>query len=185
MKFSVQVIVHPDDDTDASPVVRKVFANRDDLAPDTLGLQLAEAKYQLASVQDAVAGQQASAAIAKQVACPHCGVPRRSDAPSRFGVTDSCAGRAALRTQTIYSSAISVAEDAPPPYGVGDAGPCRCSGGSAPRARRPYGRLCRTGDSHRQPGRVLSARACSLSGATVTGRRRRGPVAPGGQDFRS
>lgn len=162
MKFSVQVIVHPDDDTDASPVVREVFAaNRDDLAPDTLGLQLAEAKDLLAAVQHTVAGQQASAAIAKQVACPHCGVPRRSDAPSRFGVTDSCAGRAAFRTQTIYSSAISVAKDA------------------------PYGRLCRTGDSHRQPGRVLDARACSLSVATVTGRRRWGPVAPGGQDFRS
>ena len=34
MKFSVQVIVHPDDDTEASPVVREVFAaDRDDLAP--------------------------------------------------------------------------------------------------------------------------------------------------------
>ena len=78
MKFSVQVIVHPDDDTEASPVIREVFAfDRDDLAPDTLGLQLAEAKDLLAAVQDTVAEQQASAAIAKQVACPHCGVPRR------------------------------------------------------------------------------------------------------------
>jgi hypothetical protein len=34
MKFSVQVIVHPDDDTEASPVVREVFIfDRDDLAP--------------------------------------------------------------------------------------------------------------------------------------------------------
>ena len=78
MKVSVQVIVHSDDDTKASPVVREVFAfDRDDLASDTLGLQLAEAKDLLAAVQDTVAGQQASAAIAKQVACPHCGVPRR------------------------------------------------------------------------------------------------------------
>jgi hypothetical protein len=78
MKFSVQVIVHPDDDTEASPVVREVFAaDRDDLAPDTLGLQLAEAKDLLAAVQDAVAEQQASAAITKQVACPHCGRARR------------------------------------------------------------------------------------------------------------
>jgi hypothetical protein len=54
----VQVIVHPDDDTEASPVVREVFAaDRDDLAPDTLGLQLAEAKDLLAAVQDTVAGQ--------------------------------------------------------------------------------------------------------------------------------
>ena len=74
MKFSVQVIVHPDDDTEASPVVREVFAaDRDDLAPDTLGLQLAEAKDLLAAVQDTVVEQQATAAITKQVACPHCG----------------------------------------------------------------------------------------------------------------
>ncbi len=78
MKFSVQVIVHPDDDTDASPVVREVLTfDRDNLAPDTLGLQLAEAKDLLAAVQDTVAGQQASAAIAKQAACPHCGRARR------------------------------------------------------------------------------------------------------------
>ena len=78
MKFSVQVIVHPDDDTEASPVVREVFAaDRDDLAPDTLGLQLAEAKDLLAAVQDTLVGQQASAAITKQVACPDCGRARR------------------------------------------------------------------------------------------------------------
>lgn len=78
MKVTVQVIVHPDDDTDASPVVREVLTlDRDDLAPDTLGLQLAEAKDLLAAVQDTVVEQQASAAIASQVPCPHCGVPRR------------------------------------------------------------------------------------------------------------
>jgi hypothetical protein len=77
MKFSVQVIVHPDDDTPASPVVREVFTfDRDDLAPDTLGLQLAEAKDLLAAVQGTMVEQQAAAAITKQAACPHCGVPR-------------------------------------------------------------------------------------------------------------
>ncbi len=78
MKVSVQVIVHPDDDTEASPVVREVFTlERDDLAPGTLGLQLAEAKDLLAAVQDTVVEQQATAAISKQVACPHCGRARR------------------------------------------------------------------------------------------------------------
>jgi hypothetical protein len=39
MKLSVQVIVHPDDDSDTTPMVREVFAlGRDGLAPDTLGL---------------------------------------------------------------------------------------------------------------------------------------------------
>ena len=63
MKFSVQVIVHPDDDTEASPVVREVFAfDHGDLAPDILGLQLAEAKDLLAAVQHTLVEQQASAA---------------------------------------------------------------------------------------------------------------------------
>ena len=78
MKVSVQVIVHPDDDTEASPVVREVLTlDRDDLALDTLGLQLAEAKDLLAAVQDTVAEQQVNTAIAKQVACPACGRARR------------------------------------------------------------------------------------------------------------
>ncbi len=78
MKFSVQVILHPDNDTEASPVVREVFAaDRDDLAPDTLGLQLAEAKDLLAAVQDTVVEQQVNAAITKQVACADCGRAHR------------------------------------------------------------------------------------------------------------
>src|SRR4026209_3000028 len=78
MKFTVQVIVHPDDDADAAPVVREVFTfDRDDLAPDTLGLQLAEAKDLLAAVQDTVVEQQVNTAVTKQVACPECGQARR------------------------------------------------------------------------------------------------------------
>ncbi len=82
MKVSVQVIVYPDDDTEASPMVREVFAaDRGDLAPDTLGLRLAEAKDLMAAVQDTLVEQQASAAITKQGACPHCGRARRHKAP--------------------------------------------------------------------------------------------------------
>ena len=78
MKFAVQVIVHPDDDTETSPMVREVFAfDRDGLAPDILGLQLAEAKDLLAAVQVTVVEQPASAAITKQMACPRCGRARR------------------------------------------------------------------------------------------------------------
>ena len=78
MKVSVQVLVHPDDDTQAAPVVREVLVlDRDQLSADTLGLQLAEAKDLLAAVQDTLAGQQVAAAVAAQVPCPHCGRARR------------------------------------------------------------------------------------------------------------
>jgi hypothetical protein len=76
MKLSVQVIVHPDDDT--APVVREVFAlDRDALAPDTLGLQLSEAKDLLAAVQDSRVEHQVQRAVAAEVTCPHCGRARR------------------------------------------------------------------------------------------------------------
>jgi hypothetical protein len=67
MKVSVQVIVHPDDDAENSAVVREVFAlDRDGLALDTLGLQLAEAKGLLVAVQDSLVEHQVNAAITKQ-----------------------------------------------------------------------------------------------------------------------
>ncbi len=76
--LSVQVIVHLDDDGEGSPVVREVFAlDRDGLAPDTLGLRLAEAKDLLVAVQDTLVAHQVGTAVAAEVACPRCGLVRR------------------------------------------------------------------------------------------------------------
>ena len=78
MKVSVQLIVHPDDDAAAAPMVREVFSlDRDGLTPDTLGLQLAEAQDLLVAVQDTLITHQVRDAVAAQVPCPHCGRPRR------------------------------------------------------------------------------------------------------------
>jgi hypothetical protein len=78
MKVRVQVIVHSDDDTGASSVVREVLTlDRDGMAPDTFGLQLSEAKDLLTAVQDTLVEQQVNEAIVKQVSCPHCGASRR------------------------------------------------------------------------------------------------------------
>jgi hypothetical protein len=78
VKVSVQLIVHPDDDAAAAPMVREVFSlDRDGLTPDTLGLQLAEAQDLLVAVQDTLITHQVRDAVAAQVPCPHCGRPRR------------------------------------------------------------------------------------------------------------
>lgn len=78
MKLSVQVIVHPDDDSEATAVVREVFAlDRDVLGPDTLGLQQGEAQDLLVAVQDTLVAHQVNAAVAAQVPCPHCGRAHR------------------------------------------------------------------------------------------------------------
>jgi hypothetical protein len=78
MKLSVQVIVHPEDDSQGAAVVREVFAlDRDVLALDTLGLRLAEAQDLLVAVQDTLVEHQAKNAVAAQSGCPGCGKARR------------------------------------------------------------------------------------------------------------
>lgn len=56
MKFTMQVVLHADDDTQT--VVREAFTlqREEPLASDTLGLPLAEAKDLLAAVQDTLVG---------------------------------------------------------------------------------------------------------------------------------
>jgi hypothetical protein len=78
MKLSVQVILHPDDDTKTAPVVREVLSlDRDSLAPDSVGLRLGEAQDLLAAAQDTMVEQQAQRGMADKTACPHCGRDRR------------------------------------------------------------------------------------------------------------
>ena len=77
MKVTVQVVLHADDDTQTT-VVREAFTlTRAVLAPDTVGLQLQEAKDLLAAVQDTVVEHQVNTALSTQIACPDCGIPRR------------------------------------------------------------------------------------------------------------
>jgi hypothetical protein len=67
MKITVQVVLHADDDTQT--VVREAFTlNREALAPDTVGLQLQEAKDLLAAVQHTVVEHQVITALSALVA---------------------------------------------------------------------------------------------------------------------
>jgi len=77
MKVTVQVVLHADDDTQ-TVVVREAFTlTRKALEPDTVGLQLQEAKDLLAAVQDTLVEHQVNTALSSVVACPDCGNPRR------------------------------------------------------------------------------------------------------------
>ena len=77
MKVTVQVVLHADDDTQTT-VVREAFTlNRETLTPDTVGLQLQEAKDLRAAVQDTLVEYQVTTELAAQVDCPDCGIPRR------------------------------------------------------------------------------------------------------------
>ena len=77
MKFTVQVVVPADDETET--VVREVFTLQrgEPLTGDTLGLRVAEAKDLLAAVQDILVFHQASTVLSAQVGCPDCGAARR------------------------------------------------------------------------------------------------------------
>ena len=77
MKFTVQVVVPADDETET--VVREVFTLQrgEPLTGDTLGLRLAEAQDLLAAVQGTLVENQVATELATQVGCPDCGLPRR------------------------------------------------------------------------------------------------------------
>jgi hypothetical protein len=76
VKVTIQVVIDADDESPT--VVRDVFSlERGDLAPDTVGLRLDEAKDLLSAVQEAVVDEQVNEALAAQTACPHCQTPRR------------------------------------------------------------------------------------------------------------
>jgi len=78
MRVRVQVIVEPDGEDDEQPsVVHEVGQiERSELAVDTLGLQLAEAKELLQRVQEVLIDEQVRDHLAQQVACPACGQAR-------------------------------------------------------------------------------------------------------------
>jgi hypothetical protein len=76
MKISVQVHIQSGDDSPA--VIHEVFTiERGALTPDTVGLQLDEARDLLAAVQEKMITGQARAALAGRSACPDCGAARR------------------------------------------------------------------------------------------------------------
>ena len=76
MKITVQVVLHADDDSET--VVREAFTvQRNALTPDTVGLQLQEAKDLLAAMQDTLVQHQVSTALSAQIGCPDCGNPFR------------------------------------------------------------------------------------------------------------
>lgn len=59
------------------PWCARCHLDREPLTLDSLGLGLGEAKDLLAAVQSALVTEQVNAGVAAQVACPHCGRPRR------------------------------------------------------------------------------------------------------------
>jgi hypothetical protein len=76
MRLRVQVVVETDEGQ--AEVVQDVFALAPrPLAPDTVGIGLAEAKELLAAVQETVVDEQVKAALSEQEHCGDCGRPHR------------------------------------------------------------------------------------------------------------
>ena len=72
MRIRVQIIIEADQET-ALPHVEEVACfERGELAPETLGLRLDEAKQMLAGVQKAMTAQQVKDYVEHQRQCPHC-----------------------------------------------------------------------------------------------------------------
>ena len=77
MKFTVQVVLHADDETETVVSEAFILQREEPLTSDTLGLRLAEAKDLLAAVQDTLVSHQVSTTLSAQAGCPDCGAARR------------------------------------------------------------------------------------------------------------
>jgi hypothetical protein len=81
MKVTIQLVIERDDQ---SPIVDEIAClERETLAPETLGLTLAEAKTVLAELQDTLVKEQVATFVAQQQICPLCGArrPRKGHHP--------------------------------------------------------------------------------------------------------
>jgi hypothetical protein len=100
MKVTIQVVIERDDEL---PIVDEIAClERETLAPDTLGLTLAEAKTVLAELQDTLVKEQVATFVAQQQICPHCGArrPRKGHHPI---VVRSLFGKLTLVSPRLYT----------------------------------------------------------------------------------
>ena len=72
MHIRIQVIIEADHETMATCVEEVACFERGSLSPETLGLQLDEAKQLLAGVQHIMTAQQVEEYVEQQRQCPHC-----------------------------------------------------------------------------------------------------------------
>jgi hypothetical protein len=102
MKVTIQVLIERDDEP---PIVDEIAClERETLAPDTLGLTLAEAKMVLAQLQDTLVKEQVTAFVTQQQTCPSCGTPRRCKGHHQI-VVRSLFGTLTLVSPRLYTCA--------------------------------------------------------------------------------
>src|SRR6476620_2999810 len=77
MKIKIQVIIEPtsQDQEDQPQVVEEItLLERDTLLPETLGLNLAEAKEIMAGIQNVLTTEQVKEYVEQHRHCPECGI---------------------------------------------------------------------------------------------------------------
>ena len=101
MKVRIQVTI--ESELRDTPVTEEVACiQREDLAPETLGMTMAEAKDLLAHVQASMAQEQTREYIAQQRPCPHCGKVRSDKGQHRI-VFRSLFGKLSLPSPRLYT----------------------------------------------------------------------------------
>jgi len=102
MKVTIQVVIERDDEP---PIVDEIASlERETLAPETLGLTLAEAKTVLAQLQDRLVKEQVATYVAQEQTCPHCGARRRCKGHHPI-VVRSLFGKLTLFSPRLYTCA--------------------------------------------------------------------------------
>jgi hypothetical protein len=102
MRIRVQVLIESDQEAAPLHVEEVACFERDQLAPETLGLRLEEAKQMLAGVQQAMTAQQVEEYVEQQRQCSHCQQPLAYKGHHQINVR-TLFGKLTLKSPRLYT----------------------------------------------------------------------------------
>src|SRR5207237_458853 len=102
MHIRIQVIIEADHETMATCVEEVACFERGSLSPETLGLQLDEAKQLLAGVQHIMTAQQVEEYVEQQRQCSHCQQPLACKGHHQIGLR-MLFGKLTLSSPRLYT----------------------------------------------------------------------------------
>lgn len=102
MRIRVQVLIESDQEAAPLHVEEVACFERDQLAPETLGLRLEEAKQMLVSVQQVMTAQQVEDYVEQQRQCPHCQQPLAYKGHHQIGMR-TLFGKLTLSSPRLYT----------------------------------------------------------------------------------
>ena len=102
MRIQIQVIIEADHEATPARVEEVACFERGSLSPETLGLQLDEAKQLLAGIQQVMAESQVEEYVEQQRQCSHCQQPLACKGHHQIGLR-TLFGKLTLSSPRLYT----------------------------------------------------------------------------------